>query len=169
MEKKRIPWNKGKTGIYSEETKKKQSESKKGKKNPFFGKKHTETYKQKMRILTVGKPKSVEARKKMSESKKKSGHKPPSRLGMKGEKCGKTWKGGISNNPYPPAWTKELKQAIRQRDVFVCRVCSAYPSTQVHHIDYDKNNCEPENLITLCKSCHAKTNQKRDYWINYFK
>lgn len=39
----------------------------------------------------------------------------------------------------------------------------------VHHIDYNKFNCNPENLITLCKSCHVKTNHNRNYWINYFK
>lgn len=34
----------------------------------------------------------------------------------------------------------------------------------VHHIDYDKKNNNPENLITLCHSCHAKTNSNREYW-----
>ena len=39
----------------------------------------------------------------------------------------------------------------------------------VHHIDYDKfNNCVA-NLITLCRSCHAKTNFNRESWIEYFK
>ena len=26
-----------------------------------------------------------------------------------------------------------------------------------------------ENLITLCHSCHSKTNSNREYWQNYFK
>ena len=39
----------------------------------------------------------------------------------------------------------------------------------IHHIDYDKKNNNPENLITLCNSCHTKTNIKnRDYWKNYY-
>jgi len=25
-----------------------------------------------------------------------------------------------------------------------------------------------KNLISLCKSCHMKTNCNREYWINYF-
>jgi 5-methylcytosine-specific restriction endonuclease McrA len=25
----------------------------------------------------------------------------------------------------------------------------------VHHLDHDKENNEPENLMTLCKNCHA--------------
>ena len=35
--------------------------------------------------------------------------------------------------------------------------------------DYDKNNNKPENLISLCCSCHSKTNVKREYWIKYFQ
>lgn len=35
-------------------------------------------------------------------------------------------------------------------------------------IDYDKDNLDPNNLISLCNSCHAKTNKNRDYWINLF-
>ncbi|TXH47080.1 MAG: HNH endonuclease, partial [Desulfurellales bacterium] len=35
---------------------------------------------------------------------------------------------------------------------------------QVHHIDYDKKNSHPDNLIALCHSCHMKTNFNRSYW-----
>jgi len=73
------------------------------------------------------------------------------------------------NEPYSPSWTPELKQSIRQRDKFICAICQCYPAFQVHHIDYNKKNCEPENLIILCKKCHGKTNHNRNYWINYFK
>jgi len=39
----------------------------------------------------------------------------------------------------------------------------------VHHIDYCKTNCDPENLISLCLSCHAKTGAgKRHVWVNFF-
>jgi hypothetical protein len=37
-----------------------------------------------------------------------------------------------------------------------------------NHIDYNKKNCNPNNLISLCNSCHSKTNFDRKYWINYF-
>jgi hypothetical protein len=30
-------------------------------------------------------------------------------------------------------------------------------------------NCKDNNLITLCNSCHSKTNFNRDYWYSYFK
>ena len=33
----------------------------------------------------------------------------------------------------------------------------------VHHIDYDKTNNNPINLISLCRMCHIKEhNKKRD-------
>ena len=35
--------------------------------------------------------------------------------------------------------------------------------------DYNKKNCDPTNLITLCRFCHAKTNYNRNYWMNYFQ
>jgi len=34
----------------------------------------------------------------------------------------------------------------------------------IHHIDYDKNNCNPNNLITLCFSCNSRANKNRDKW-----
>ena len=38
-----------------------------------------------------------------------------------------------------------------------------------NHIDYNKKNCNSDNLITLCHNCHSKTNHNRNNWINYFK
>lgn len=39
----------------------------------------------------------------------------------------------------------------------------------VHHINYNKRNNNPSNLISLCRRCHSKTNFNREYWLNYFK
>lgn len=80
-----------------------------------------------------------------------------------------SWKGGCSFKPYSTDWTETLKRSIRERDRYTCQVCGKEPSIQVHHVDYDKKNCNPINLITLCKKCHSKTNWNRDKWINYFK
>jgi len=33
-------------------------------------------------------------------------------------------------------------------------------------IDYNKENLEESNLISLCMPCHRKTNFNRDYWQN---
>jgi len=68
-------------------------------------------------------------------------------------------------------FTEEHKKEIKERDNFVCVVCGKrerkriYP---IHHIDYDKKNNASINLVTLCRSCHTKTNFNRDSWIKYF-
>jgi hypothetical protein len=49
------PWNKGKTGIYSEETKQKMSISRKGRTSPFKGKHHSEENKKKHSEVMKGK------------------------------------------------------------------------------------------------------------------
>jgi len=79
------------------------------------------------------------------------------------------WKGGISKDLYSVDWVGTLKRSIRERDHYTCQLCQKEPATSCHHIDYNKENCNSDNLITLCKSCHSKTNQKREYWQNYFK
>ena len=89
---------------------------------------------------------------------------------ISGPKC-IFWKGGISNRPYPPKFRGQLKDMIREMDNFKCCLCNMEQNGQklsVHHIDYDKNNCSNDNLISLCKTCHSKTNLKRKYWMTYF-
>jgi len=77
------------------------------------------------------------------------------------------WQNGKSFEPYAIDWTETLRRAIRERDKYICKVCGLY-GLDVHHIDYNKKNCELSNLITLCRSCHIKTNNNRGYWINFF-
>jgi len=79
-----------------------------------------------------------------------------------------SWKKGISFEPYTIDWTETLRRSIRERDNYVCQLCSQYGNT-VHHINYDKKNCNPDNLITLCGKCHRKTSSNREYWQNYFE
>lgn len=76
------------------------------------------------------------------------------------------WQGGTSFEPYPPEFNDILKRKIRRRDNHTCAI-SGEPGRDVHHIDYDKTNCLPRNLITLCASCHGKTNTNRKYWENF--
>ena len=78
------------------------------------------------------------------------------------------WRGGISFLPYPSAFNRSLKRCVRERDNFTCRGCGAGRSHIVHHINYDKSNCSGSNLITLCKSCHGKTQFNRDFWTGFF-
>lgn len=73
------------------------------------------------------------------------------------------WCGGLSFEPYPPEFNGRLKRKIRERDYYTCAICRL-SGNSVHHIDYDKSNNDPLNLITLCKSCHGVTNYNRPYW-----
>jgi len=61
---------------------------------------------------------------------------------------------------------KLIRPEIFKRDYYTCQECEELlpKHMSVHHIDYDKNNNRAENLITLCGSCHSKTNVNRDIW-----
>lgn len=84
------------------------------------------------------------------------------------------WLDGKSFEPYGISFNNILKLKIRKRDNFTCQECN-FTEKQlgyklgIHHIDYDKQNNNPDNLITLCRNCHAKTNYKREDWTNYFQ
>jgi len=129
----------------------------------------SEETKKKISLANTGKKAPREVRLKMSIAKKKNpirywlGKK---RLDMIGEK-NHSWNGGISFKPYTVDWTETLRRSIRERDHYTCQLCNQY-GYSVHHIDYDKKNCNPENLITLCRKCHLKTNFNRENWIKYF-
>jgi hypothetical protein len=77
------------------------------------------------------------------------------------------WQEGISNLPYPFEFDDELKTLILKRDNYTCQRCNKKGNT-VHHIDYNKEHCAEENLITTCKSCNSIANFNRDYWFAYF-
>lgn len=54
----------------------------------------------------------------------------------------------------------------------VCQLCFVPENGrkhEVHHIDYDKKNSHESNLITLCKSCHARTSIDRGFWTRHFQ
>lgn len=185
----RVPWNKGKINIYSKETIQKMSERRKGKKhseetklkmsedrkghivsqetrnkitgenNSFYGKHHTEETKRKISETKKGKKLKLtdeqHLNRSLSRSKEKSHF----------------WRGGISFEPYSIDWTNTLKRSIKERDKYTCQVCSAIQDDTIfyiHHVDYNKKNCNPNNLITLCNSCHSKTNGNRRDWENFF-
>ncbi len=83
-----------------------------------------------------------------------------------------SWKGGISFEPYGIEFNDELKNKIRNRDNFICQTCGKKQNGRahdVHHIDYNKKNNDPSNLITLCHSCHMKTNSNREDSMNYYQ
>lgn len=83
------------------------------------------------------------------------------------------WHGGKSFEPYPLGWSRTYKEQIRYKDGYKCQICGI-PEIEncrklaIHHIDYNKENINPENLISLCVFCHTKTNFNRDKWKEYF-
>lgn len=91
----------------------------------------------------------------------------------KGEK-NYNWRGGKSFEPYSTEWTDDFKDSIRKRDNYTCQLCRNKQEElewklNVHHIDYNKENCDPKNLIALCHSCHSKTIHKdRKKWAFLF-
>lgn len=152
----------------SEEHKKKLSEASnnKGKNNPMYGRKHT-----------------IEARRKQSDIKK--GITWENRLGKnKADKRRKetkkrmsgenhfNWKGGLTNEGYCEKWrTKDLKEHIMERDIYKCQnpqCCNNTDKLCVHHINYNKKDCDPWNLITLCFSCNSIANYQRDWWECFY-
>jgi len=133
-----IPWNKGIKGMHLSP----QTEFKKGMVPWIKGKKHSLKIREKISKAVIGKNRK---------------EKNPA------------WRGGISRQPYPFDFSKELKEVIRRRDNYKCQICGVpqeecIRTLPIHHIDYDKNNINPNNLITLCYSCHGKTMHKRERW-----
>jgi 5-methylcytosine-specific restriction endonuclease McrA len=178
---------------HSKETIEKIRLSKLGDKNPNFGKKfppeqtrrmiegrkkrsggyhHSEETRRKMGLSHKGHPISEEA--KIKIGLKIKGNKYPKSKEWRMKRSGKNspnWKGGISFEPYTTDWTNSLRISIRERDKYTCQICGEKQGDRafaVHHIDYNKQNCCPDNLITICHSCHIKTNYNRDYWMEYF-
>ncbi|MGM0582976.1 MAG: HNH endonuclease [Bacteroidota bacterium] len=82
------------------------------------------------------------------------------------------WRGGKSFELYPIEFNDSLKNKIKKRDNNTCQICGVKgkdATLHVHHIDYNKDNSSMNNLITLCNSCHSKTNFDREYWEKFFK
>lgn len=79
--------------------------------------------------------------------------------GMFGDRTG-GWCGGKTKEKYPRKWRKKFKDLIRERDGFHCQACGIHQNfckraLSVHHIDRNKNNLDPENLMSLCDYCHS--------------
>jgi 5-methylcytosine-specific restriction endonuclease McrA len=137
LEGKRICWNKGKTGIYSEEVLRKMSENnaRRGKPSPQL------IYVNTHRKFT-----------------------PEIRLEMRQRQLGKNgsnWRGGTT-----PIHTKirlsiEIRlwrEAVLARDSWMCQKCMDMKDLHVHHIlnfsDNPSLRTAIDNGVTLCHNCH---------------
>ena len=141
--------------------------------NSHLGQKGSKEKKLKIKLLSTDWWKKNKGTEKELERNKKIGIK------MSGEN-NPSWQNGISYELYTKEFNEELKEQIRKRDNYRCQECFRHQDElfdkkgkhyklNVHHIDYNKKNNNPDNLISLCKSCHSKTNFKRTDWTNYFK
>ncbi len=113
---------------------------------------------------------SLTGKKQPNVSAAKQGKKQPNLAGNKNP----AWKGGISQNDYSTEWANTLKEIIRNRDNYQCQECKRNQEEfnyklHVHHINYDKKNCDKENLISLCLNCHPKTTFNMQYWQERFQ
>ncbi len=77
----------------------------------------------------------------------------------------------VGDKEYPLLW-KELRKIVYKRDNYRCQECGVHchngKRINAHHIDYDITKNDLFNLITLCASCHAKTNFRRVHWIIHY-
>lgn len=186
--KKRIPWNKGKTFLAGEKNPM-FGVHRFGKNAPHYGKKHTLEFKRTMskkakeRYILFGSPTKGLKRPDLVERNKRNLGK--TYIELFGDRAGSilknvrnslprlekhhNWRGGLSFEPYSRSWTDELRQKIKERDNFTCNICNQSQLVlNVHHIDYNKQNSNEENLITLCRSCHTRTNYNRGIWELFF-
>ena len=102
-------------------------------------------------------------------------HKLNCQCGFCRNKYGKNnpaWLGGLSFEKYSYEFDNNLKEKIRFRDQYKCRICRCSQlengeMLSIHHIDYNKKNNNINNLVALCRKCHCKTTGNRDYWYAY--
>jgi len=82
------------------------------------------------------------------------------------------WKGGISYEPYCDAWQdRDYKESIKERDGCKCLnpECRKIPCRLIlHHINYNKKDCSPRNLITICQSCNGRANKNRRWHKSWY-
>lgn len=160
-------WNKDKKNVYSEETIMKMQVAKKGRKV---------SYKTKLKMSNIHKERyknNDKLRNAISRTSLKRWDEEWFRKKMTGENS-HAWKGGIGREPYSFEFDNILKEKIRERDGYCCRKCGKSQKENrrkldVHHINYDKKDCRPDNLISLCDSCNIKANYNRNNWQKFYE
>lgn len=69
------------------------------------------------------------------------------------------WHGGVDKAGYGHEFTHELKRTIKYRDKFTCQRCGINQNDlryymHIHHLDHDKLNNSPDNLVCACAKCN---------------
>jgi hypothetical protein len=82
------------------------------------------------------------------------------------------WKGGVTYDPYCDVWKdRDFKKSILERDNYQCQNPDCWETSErlsVHHVNYNKKDCRPKNLITLCNSCNSRANFNREWQEIYY-
>jgi hypothetical protein len=146
-----------------------------GKPSCMLGKKHSKKTIQKMTEIKLGKKHTQKSKDKMSKAKTGKKLKPFTKEHKENISKAKTIH-GLSRFPYPLEF-RFIRELIIDRDNHRCQNCGLTQEEhykkwnkdlEIHHIDYNKFNCNEYNLITLCKLCNLNANKDRDYWYAYF-
>lgn len=80
------------------------------------------------------------------------------------------WVGGKSFEQYCVKFNNSLRKRVRAFFNNRCMLCGKIQVDEVlnvHHVNFDKSTCCNKGtplFVTLCRSCHAKTNFNRDAW-----
>jgi len=145
----------------------------------FFskGRKHTKEWKRNMHEKMKGRKMSKAWRKKISDKLKGRTLSKESKIKRSASLQGiplSEWKGFVSFEPYGAEFNNKFKRAIRKRDNQICMLCGIHreklnEALDVHHTNYNKLMSTPQNCVSLCKSCHMKTNYDREIWTKFFQ
>jgi hypothetical protein len=173
--------------VISEETKQKMSKARKENPTRYWeGKKFSEEHKKKIRETTKKTYENPEVRlscgrkgRKILEPQKQAVRKymknawkiPEFRNKLIRERAN-NWRGGTTFKEYGYEFDNRNRAEIYERDNYTCQnpECSSSVSRiDTHHIDYNKQNHDKRNIVTLCSSCHSKTNFNRSYWKEYYQ
>jgi 5-methylcytosine-specific restriction endonuclease McrA len=115
---------------------------------------------------TYGPEKALQMKEKMRQAKlgKK---RPPRTWDVSGERHW-NWKGGVSRaykDGYYSVQYKTWRRKVFERDDYTCQECGARGYITAHHkksfAHYPKLKYVLDNGITLCESCHSKTDNYR--------
>lgn len=114
-----------------------------------MGKKHSEETKRKISLAHQGKKFSAESKRKMSLAKQNQSKETKLKISLSklrrnpNEKYCNIWRDIEYRNDLRKDYCENVECKKRSK-----RFCN-------HHINLDKKCCHPENIMTLCNSCHA--------------
>jgi len=153
-------------------------------KNPNLGRKWSEEQKKKISESEKGKIVSLETREKVRKIVKQLWENPEYKKNMSlahvGKRTGKAhwnWQGGLTDQQTVIRHSFEHKQWSRlvlARDDYTCQICGKRGGNQhANHIKKFANYPELRfvlvNGITLCENCHMKqVNHHEEEWESYF-